>query len=88
MLDSAVKVNKQYYPHTLLEECKYEIKRTPMEKLINDDLDLSSSDESDHEPDNEPDYESDSEFDNDESQNSDNDSGNKSSDSFANKCQN
>ena len=26
MLDSVIKVNKKYYPQTLLEECKYEIK--------------------------------------------------------------
>ena len=25
MLDSVIKVNKRYYPQTLLEECKYEI---------------------------------------------------------------
>ena len=28
MIDSIIKVNKKYYPQTLLEECKYEIKRT------------------------------------------------------------
>ena len=26
MLASVIKVNKKYYPQTLLEECKYEIK--------------------------------------------------------------
>ena len=26
MLDSVIRVNKKYYPETLLEECKYEIK--------------------------------------------------------------
>ena len=30
MLDSVVKVKKKYYPQTLLEECKYEIKKTKM----------------------------------------------------------
>ena len=35
-----------------MEECKYEIKMNKMENLINDDLDLSSSDESDNESDN------------------------------------
>ena len=58
MLDTVVKVNKEYYPQTLLEECKYEIKKNKMENLINDDLYSSSSDESD----------------NDESKKSDNDS--------------
>ena len=42
MLDSVIRVNKKYYPQTLLEECKYVIRN-----LINDDLDLSLSDELD-----------------------------------------
>ena len=54
MLDSVVRVNKKYYPQTLLEECKYEIKENKMGNLVNDDLDPSSSDsESDNESDNE-----------------------------------
>ena len=61
MLDSFIRANKKYYPQTPLEECKYEIKKNKMEKLINDDLDLSSSDESDNESDNEFDNESDNE---------------------------
>ena len=56
--DSVIRVSKKYYSQTLLEECKYEIKRNNME---NDDLNLSSSD-------NETENESDNvtEFDNDE----------------------
>ena len=57
MLDSVIRVNEKYYPQTLLEECKYVIRKNKMENLINDDLDLSSSDESDNEPDNESDNE-------------------------------
>ena len=58
MLDSVIRVSKNYYTQTLLQECKYEIKKTKMENLLNDDLDLSSSDdESDDESDNEPDNE-------------------------------
>ena len=64
MLDSAIRVNKEYYPQTLLDECKYVIKKKKMENLINDDLDLSSSDESDNETGNKTDNESDSETDN------------------------
>ena len=45
MLDSVIGVSKKSYPQILLEECKYEIKKTKMENLINDDLDLSSSDD-------------------------------------------
>ena len=52
MLDSVIRANKNYYPQTLLEECKYEIKKNKMESLIIDDLNLSSSDESDNEFDN------------------------------------
>ena len=59
MLDSVIRVNQRYYPQTLLEECKYEIKKNKMENLINDDLDPSSYDESDNESDNEIDNESD-----------------------------
>ena len=46
MIDSVFRVNKKYYPETLLEECKYEIKNNKMENLINDDLDSSLPDES------------------------------------------
>ena len=62
MLDSVIRVNKKYYPQTHLEDCKYEIKKNRIENLINDNLDLSSSDESDNKFDNE----SNNEFDNDE----------------------
>ena len=55
MLNSVVKVNKKYYPQTLLEECKYEIKKNKMESFINDELEPSSSDDkSDSDSDNEP----------------------------------
>ena len=49
------KVNKKYYLQTLLEECKYTIKKNKMENLINDDLNLSSCN---NETDNESDHES------------------------------
>ena len=51
-ITKSIRANKKYYPQTLLEECKYEIKKNKMKNLINDDLDLSSSDESDNEFDN------------------------------------
>ena len=53
MLDFVIRGNKKYYPQTLLEECKYEIKKNKMENFINDDLDLISSDEYHSESDNE-----------------------------------
>ena len=62
MLDSVIRVNKNYYPQTLLKECKYEIKKNKMENLINDDLDLSSFDnETDSDSDNVADNETDNE---------------------------
>ena len=64
MLDSVIRVNKKYYPQTLLEECKYVIRKNKMENLINNDLNLSSSDESDNENDIESDNKSDNESDN------------------------
>ena len=45
MPDSVIRVSKMHYPQTLLEECKYEMNKTTMENLINEDLDLSSSDD-------------------------------------------
>ena len=57
MVDSVLRANKKYYPQTLLEECKYVIKKSKLENLINDDLDLSSFDESDNDSDNEFDNE-------------------------------
>ena len=47
-----------------MEECKYVIRKNKMENLINDDFNLSSSNESDKESDNESDNKSDSESDN------------------------
>ena len=60
MLDSVIRVNKKYYPQTLLEECKFAIRKNKMENFINDNLDLSSSDESDIQIDNEGNNEIDS----------------------------
>ena len=60
MLGSVVRLSKKCYSQTLLEECKYEIKKTKTENLINNDLDLTSSDETDNRSDNK------TKFDNDE----------------------
>ena len=53
MLDSVIRVNKKYYLQTLLEECKYKIKKNKMGNSINGDLDLRSTDCETH---NETDY--------------------------------
>ena len=50
---------KKFYPQTLLDECKYVIRKNKMDDFINNDLNLSSSDESDNDNDNESDNESD-----------------------------
>ena len=66
MLDSVVKVKKKHYLQTLLEECKYEPKKIKLENLIDDDLEKSSSDESDNKADNNSNDETVSDDDNDE----------------------
>ena len=58
MLDSVIRMNKKYYPQTLLEERKYVIRKNIMISII------SSSDQSDNESDNESDSESNSKSDN------------------------
>ena len=64
MLDSVIRANEKHYLETLLEECKFEIKKTKMENLMNDDLDASLSD---NETDSDSDIGTDNEPDNDES---------------------
>ena len=44
MIDSVIRVNKKYYPQTLLEECKYIQEKMKTENYINDDLQNSESD--------------------------------------------
>ena len=53
---------KKYDSQTLLEECKYEIKKIKMENLVNDDLEPSSSgNETDSDSNNESNKDSDNE---------------------------
>ena len=63
MLGSVIRANKKYYPRTFLDDCNYEIKKNKIKNLIHDDLDFSSSDESDSESDNELDNGSDNKTD-------------------------
>ena len=44
MIDSVIKVNKKYYPQTVLEECKYVQEKITIENYINEDLENSESD--------------------------------------------
>ena len=52
MLECVIRIHKKYYPQTLLEECKHEIKKGKMENYINEDFDPCSSDGSDNEESN------------------------------------
>ena len=44
IIDSVIKANKNYYPQTLLEECKYTQEKIKIENYINEDLEDSESD--------------------------------------------
>ena len=41
-LVSVIRVNRKYYPQTLLEECKYKIRKNKIDNLINNDLELDT----------------------------------------------
>ena len=42
--NSGIKENEKYYPQTLLEECKYDQKKIKTENYIDEDLEISESD--------------------------------------------
>ena len=44
MIDSVIRVNKKYYPQTLLEECKYIQEKIKIENYIDEDIENSESD--------------------------------------------
>ena len=43
MIDSVIRVNKKYYPQTLLEECKYIQEKIKIVNYIDEDLEKSES---------------------------------------------
>ena len=49
-LDSIIKINKKYYPQTLLQECVYKLINKKVENIITN-IDLDSSSESENESD-------------------------------------
>ena len=67
MLHSVVKAKKKYYSQTLLEECKDEPNKIKMENLTDDDLEKSSTDESDNKANNDSNDEIKSDYVDDES---------------------
>ena len=44
MLDFVIKANKNYYPQTLWEKCKYVQEKKKIKNLIDDNLEKSESD--------------------------------------------
>ena len=44
MIGSVIKVNKKYYPQTLLEECKYTQEKIKIEDYISEDFEDSGCD--------------------------------------------
>ena len=44
MIDSVIRVNRKYYPQTLLEECKYIQEKIKIVNYIDEDLENSESD--------------------------------------------
>ena len=55
-LDSIIKINKKYYPQTLLQECVFKLINKKVENIITN-IDLDSSSQSENESNNELDYE-------------------------------
>ena len=53
---SIIKINKKYYPQTLLQECVYKLINKKVENIITN-IDLDSSSESENESNNELEYE-------------------------------
>ena len=64
MLDSVIKVGKKYYPQVFLEEFKYVKRKNKIFNYINDDLEITSSDDDDDELYSESDSESNSDSNN------------------------
>ena len=56
MLGCVIKAKKKYCPQTLLEECKYEQEKIKMENLTDDDLEQSSSGQSDNDSNDETEF--------------------------------
>ena len=61
MIDSVTRVNKKYYPQTLLEECKYIQEKIKIENYINEDLKNSESDDDSSNDETESDIDNDDE---------------------------
>ena len=74
MLDFVVRVGQKFYPQVFLEECKYVKRKKKMLNYINDDLEMTSSDDDDDDDDDELYSESHSESDSESDNESDNNS--------------
>ena len=49
MIDSVIRVNKKYYPQSLLEECKFIQEKIKIDNYINEDLEDSELDSDNNE---------------------------------------
>ena len=45
LLHSVIKIDNDYYPQIILEECKYAVKKEKIMNAINEELDLDESDD-------------------------------------------
>ena len=45
-IDSAMKMDKKYFPQVYLEECKYRVKKIQLSRFINAELELDSDSDS------------------------------------------
>ena len=61
MIDSVTRVNKKYYPQTLLEECKHIQEKIKIENYIKEDLKNSESDDDSSNDETESDIDNDDE---------------------------
>ena len=46
-IDSALKIDKKYYPQVYLKQCKYKVKERKIKSFINYEIELDSDYESD-----------------------------------------
>ena len=42
MIDTVLRIGKNYYPQVLVEECKYAVKEKKMPEYITNDIEISS----------------------------------------------
>ena len=71
MLDSVVNIANKYYLQVFLEECKYVKRKNKIFNYVNDDLEITSSDDDDDDDDDDDELYSESDIESDSDSNSD-----------------